>query len=166
MLIAAATGAVLFWLWQLGIVLPRGGPLAGASSRASSPVGPGDVVTVAFPLANESLDEAVEIRSVTPVGVSPHLEIVDTAIGRCPPGDGGCLTMTYDTWPPRRMVVEDDAGFRLGQDDHVFVVVGVRVPKESGRYGIRAVRVDYSQGWRRFRAEAGWEMELRVRTPR
>ena len=166
MLIAAATTAVLFALWHLGVVLPRGGPLDGAGARASSPVDAGDVVTVAFPVANEELDEEVEIRSATPVGVSPHLEIVDVAIGRCRRANGGCLTMTYDTWPPRRVVVEDDAGFRLGRDDHVFVVVGVRVPEEPGRYGIRAVEVDYSQGWRRHRGEAGWEIDLRVRNPR
>ena len=161
--VVVGAAAVAVVLWQLGIILPPGGPMDGIGAQAGFTAEAGSEVAAAFHLPNERLESAVEIRSIEPVGVSPQLEVTDVAIGRCPDSAVACTSLGYRRWPPRNMVLEEPEGYELTRNDHALVLVRVRLPEGEMDARIRGVRIDYADGWRRYKAEVGPSMVINSR---
>lgn len=161
--VVVAVVAVAVAVWELGFFFPRSGPLA-ASAGARVSADRGDIVTLAFMIPNEKLERTVDVVSVEPFGVVPHVDVIGTGIGRCDVVEADCVNqLSYERWPPRGVVLEGAEGVRLGPDDHVFAVVGIRMPDVPSDVRVRGVRLSYRDGWRRYRAEVGPDFVVRVR---
>lgn len=150
-------------VWELGFFFPRSGPLA-ASAGARVSAHRGHVVTLAFMIPNEKLDRTVDVASVEPFGVVPHVDVIGTGIGRCDVVEAHCVNqLSYGQWPPRGVVLDEAEGFRLGPDDHVFAVVGIQMPDVPSDVRVRGIHLSYRDGWRRFRDEIGPDFVVSVR---
>jgi hypothetical protein len=67
------------------------------------------------------------------------------------------------TWPPPRTSPAPLAGHLLDDGELALVGAEIVVPEGPGTYGVRGLRIDYSQGFRRYRAEVGPNVVFRIR---
>ena len=164
--IAGAAVVAFFAARYLGWMYPGPGPLhtPGGALAGMGAVG-GSTVTAAFRLSETDVEGSIELHAAEAVGEDEGLEVSAAQVLVCRTETLCVSSYTPRRWPPRGTVPEPVDGYVVDGDRDTRTVIGVAVtlPEEPGRYRLRGLQVDYTQGLRRYRAEVGPNLVFVVR---
>ena len=150
----------------LGWIAPGPGPLhAPGGALFQTNAAGGSTVTAAFRLSESDVDGSVDLRAAEAVGVDEGLEVSAAQVLACRTKTFCAPSYILRQWPPRGAAPEPVDGHVVDGNLGTRTVIGVplTLPEEPGRYRVRGLLVEYTQGLRRYRAEVGPNLVLVVR---
>lgn len=154
--VAVGAAVVAFFTARyLGWILPQPGPLHAPGNMFRTTAQGGSTVTAAFRLDESDVGGPIELLGAEVVGVDESLDASAAQVLVCRTETFCAPSYTLRQWPPRRAVPEPVEGYVVDGDTRTIIGVPVTLPEGPGRYRLRGLRVEYTQGMRRYRAEVG-----------
>ena len=150
----------------LGWIAPHPGPLhAPEGGVFGTNESGGSTVTAVFRLDESEVDGPVELLAAEAVGVDEGLDDAAPQVLVCRTESLCVMSYAASRWPPNRTDPEPVEGHVVDGDRGTRTIVGVPItlPEGPGRYRVRGLSLDYSQGSRRYRAEIGPNIVFVVR---